>query len=168
MLNGATGVIRAAAIRHAQALSRWVSQVEAQQTADSAFREASLPPSPPAVIASLKFAYRTEDAAARNRVEAALSRWVEAVDVAGLGAHAHLRLLARHWPRQHRRLQERIRLHGIPRFMVIEDQQHGEVVYWSNEDGWVDRASATLFTPAEAATLRLPMGNNPLLKDVRR
>ena len=90
MLNGATGVIRAAAIRHAQALSRWVSQVEAQQTADSAFREASLPPSPPAVIASLKFAYRTEDAAARNRVEAALSRWVEAVDVAGLGAHAHL------------------------------------------------------------------------------
>ena len=47
---------------------------------------------------------------------------------------------------------------------VIEDQQDGEVVYWSNEDGWVDRASATLFTPAEAATLRLPMGNAPFWK----
>lgn len=35
-----------------------------------------------------------------------------------------------------------------------------EGAYWSNEDGWVDFASATFFTDQERDTMRLPMGTN--------
>ena len=31
-------------------------------------------------------------------------------------------------------------------------------LFWSNSDGWVDRASADVFTDAEKETLRLPYG----------
>lgn len=36
----------------------------------------------------------------------------------------------------------------------------GELVYWSNEDGWVDSSSATLFDHAELLTVRLPQGGS--------
>lgn len=39
---------------------------------------------------------------------------------------------------------------------VMDDE--GEVYYWSNEDGWVDHDSATLFTDEEKNTLRAPQG----------
>ena len=31
-------------------------------------------------------------------------------------------------------------------------------LWWSNEDGWVDKLSATIFSAEEVRTLRLPMG----------
>lgn len=34
--------------------------------------------------------------------------------------------------------------------------QHEPDLYWSNEDGWVDSASATRFTDEEHDTLYLP------------
>lgn len=34
----------------------------------------------------------------------------------------------------------------------------GTALYWCNEAGWVDRASATVFTALEARTLQLPLG----------
>jgi hypothetical protein len=42
------------------------------------------------------------------------------------------------------------------RSKVEVDDETGEPLYWSNEDGWVDRESATPFTPAEAEVFQLP------------
>lgn len=39
-----------------------------------------------------------------------------------------------------------------------EMDDEGEILYWSNEDGWVDKDSATLFTDDERKTLTLPQG----------
>lgn len=168
MLNGGAFVIQVAARRHAQALDRWVAQVRSQVTAAEAFRIAGRPPAPPAVVASMRFAYRVEETAAKDRVEAILSEWVAKVDVGQGQEQQYLRSLAGHWPRQQRRLAERIGSMKRSGRMVIADQQDGETVFWSNVDGWVDRASATLFTRAENETVRLPDGNAPYWKDESR
>lgn len=39
------------------------------------------------------------------------------------------------------------------------DTESGEPLYWSNEDGWGDFKSCTIFTEAETLTLMLPIGN---------
>lgn len=39
-----------------------------------------------------------------------------------------------------------------------EMDDEGEVYYWSNDDGWVDYESATLFSDDEKETLRPPIG----------
>jgi hypothetical protein len=31
-------------------------------------------------------------------------------------------------------------------------------LYWNNEDGWVDKGSATVFGPIERLQVRLPIG----------
>jgi Zn ribbon nucleic-acid-binding protein len=43
------------------------------------------------------------------------------------------------------------------RALLVIVSKTNEESYWSNEDGWVDRKSASLFTPEEKATLNLPM-----------
>ena len=168
MLNGGAMVIQYAARCHALALDRWVSEVQSQASAMEAFKVAARPPSPPAVVASLRFAYRVEESAARHRVEAVLSDWVEKADVAREHDRANLQALAGRWPRQERQLVDRIRRLGSSGKMVIVDRQDGEVVYWSNVDGWVDRASATLFTRPERAAMTLPDGNAPHWTDADR
>ena len=40
-------------------------------------------------------------------------------------------------------------------FVIISDTMG---LFWSNEDGWTDRDSATVFTAQERDTLRLPLG----------
>lgn len=37
------------------------------------------------------------------------------------------------------------------------EDREGETLYWSNEDGWVDRGSATVFTDAERQAFALPL-----------
>ena len=37
------------------------------------------------------------------------------------------------------------------------DDETGEVLYWSNEDGWAVRREATEFTVGERMTMNLPM-----------
>lgn len=37
----------------------------------------------------------------------------------------------------------------------------GQVLYWSNQDGWVNRSSATVFTQEERWALNIPF-NLPL------
>lgn len=37
------------------------------------------------------------------------------------------------------------------------DDETGRPLFWSNDDGWVDRNSATVFSQDEAASKRLPM-----------
>lgn len=39
------------------------------------------------------------------------------------------------------------------------DDETDEALYWSNVDGWVDRASATVFTLKETKHLDLPSGD---------
>jgi hypothetical protein len=34
----------------------------------------------------------------------------------------------------------------------------GSELYWSNEDGWVDKESATIFSEEELKTMNLPIG----------
>lgn len=38
------------------------------------------------------------------------------------------------------------------------DEETGAPLYWSNADGWVDRASADTFSAAETGELNLPIG----------
>lgn len=38
-------------------------------------------------------------------------------------------------------------------------------LFWSNEDGWVNQASATRFTTEERQSLRLPIGGNWINKE---
>ncbi len=39
------------------------------------------------------------------------------------------------------------------------DSEDGSPLYWSNGQGWVDRASATVFSEAERDAFDLPMGD---------
>lgn len=52
--------------------------------------------------------------------------------------------------------------------LVIYDQDSCEddPVFWSNEDGWVDRDSASIFTPSAAASAQLPLGGTPVWVEV--
>jgi hypothetical protein len=53
-------------------------------------------------------------------------------------------------------------IRGLPSQRDVEAAEDGRLVsvplYWSNDDGWVDRGSATIFTQLEAIHLNLPMG----------
>lgn len=42
----------------------------------------------------------------------------------------------------------------------FEDDSRRWPQWWSNDDGWVDRASATEFTPAERWDIRVPINGN--------
>lgn len=42
--------------------------------------------------------------------------------------------------------------------IASEMNEDGDRLYWSNEDGWVDYESATLFTNMERQCLRAPEG----------
>lgn len=47
-----------------------------------------------------------------------------------------------------------------------QDSEDDEPLFWSNNDGWVDRASATIFTLEEMATTTLPSpGSSPVWVD---
>lgn len=48
-------------------------------------------------------------------------------------------------------------------YWVIVETDSG--LFWSNDDGWVDLASATRFTTGERYSLQLPIGGNWLHKE---
>lgn len=39
------------------------------------------------------------------------------------------------------------------------DSETGKPLFWSNDDGWVDFESSTIFSEAEMLSLMLPMGS---------
>ena len=55
-----------------------------------------------------------------------------------------------------------------PTRLVIYDQRSDadDPLFWSNEDGWVDRDSATTFTTSEASATHLPIGGSPVWVEV--
>jgi hypothetical protein len=46
-----------------------------------------------------------------------------------------------------------------PRYVILSDFEDAEdgVLYWSNEDGWGSRSTATVFTEAERDDVRMPL-----------
>jgi len=55
---------------------------------------------------------------------------------------------------------------------IIRGRDRAGVAYWSNQDGWVDRKSATVFSGSEKKRFRLPsytgIPRNPGVKWVSR
>lgn len=47
------------------------------------------------------------------------------------------------------------------KWLLVGDEvnEDGSWLYWSNEDGWVDRDSATIFTTEEMETFNEPQGH---------
>ena len=50
---------------------------------------------------------------------------------------------------------------GATAFLLKIDEQ-GETLYWSNTDGWGDRASAEVFSPGELSRINLPLAHVPV------
>ena len=50
---------------------------------------------------------------------------------------------------------------GLVYWMIVDEND----LYWSNENGWGDEASATRFTTMEQAHLNLPIGGHWVRKE---
>lgn len=50
---------------------------------------------------------------------------------------------------------------GATAFLLKIDEQ-GETLYWSNTDGWGERASAEVFSPGELSRINLPVAHVPV------